>query len=50
MSAVGGRLLREKFFQNVFEELQADDGIEGILASLDNLILIAVATAERFSD
>ena len=50
MSAMGGRLLWEKFFENVFEELQAGDGIEGILASLDNLILIAVATAKRFSD
>ena len=37
-------------FQNVFEELQAGDGIQEILAFSDNSILIAIATAERFRD
>ena len=32
------------------EELEAGDGIEGILAFLYNNILIAIATAERFRD
>ena len=43
----GGHLLRE---QILFEELQAGDGIEGILAFLDNNILIAIARAKRFRD
>ena len=38
----GGRLLRGQVF---FEEFQAVDGIEGILAFLDNNMLIAIATA-----
>ena len=41
---LGGRLLREQIF---FQELQAGDGIERILAYLDNNILIAIPTAER---
>ena len=45
-----GLLLRGKIFQNVFEELQAGDGIEGIFAFLDNNVLIVTATAERFRD
>ena len=40
-------MLRGQIFQNVFEELQADDSIEGILAFLDNNILIATAIVER---
>ena len=46
----GGHLLRGQTFQNVFEEFQASNGIEGILAFLDNNILIAIATAEWFKD
>ena len=38
-------LLREQIFQNVFEELQAGDGIEGILGFLHS-----TATAELFRD
>ena len=44
----GSHLLRRQIFQNVFEELQAGDGIEIILAFLENNILMAIATAERF--
>ena len=44
---LGGRLLREQIF---FQGLQAGDGIERILAYLDNNILIAIPTAERFRD
>ena len=36
--------------QIFFEEIQAGDGIEGILAFLGNNMLIAIATAERFKD
>ena len=33
-----------------FEELQAVDGIGAVLAFLDNNMLIAIATANRFRD
>ena len=36
--------------QIFFEELEAGDSIEGILAVLDNNMLIAIASAERFRD
>ena len=36
--------------QIFFEELQAGDGIEESLVFLDNNMLIAIATAERFRD
>ena len=40
----GGGLLRGQ------KELQAGNGIERILAFLDNNILIAISTAKRFRD
>ena len=49
LTMMGGCLLRGQLFQNVFEELQAGDGIEGIVI-LDNNILIATATTEQFRD
>ena len=36
--------------QIFFKELEAGDSIEGILAVLDNNMLIAIASAERFRD
>ena len=36
--------------QIFFEDIQAGDGIEGILAFLGNNMLIAIASAERFKD
>ena len=39
-----GRLLRRQIFRTVFEEPQADDGIERILTFLDNSILTAITT------
>ena len=36
--------------RQIFEELQAGDGIEGILTFLDNNILMTIATTERFRD
>ena len=36
--------------QIFFEDLQAGDGIEGILAFLDNNILTAIETAEKFRE
>ena len=39
---VGGRLLRGQTFLNFFEELQAGHGMEGVLAFLDNNILIRI--------
>ena len=42
----GCRLLRGQIFQNIFEELQAGEGTEGILAFLDSKILTTIATAE----
>ena len=47
MSFTGGHLHRGQIF---FQELEAGDGIEGILAFLDNNMLIAIATPERFRD
>ena len=44
----GGVVVYWGIFQWFFEELQAGDVIEGILAFLDKNILIAIATAERF--
>ena len=49
LTMTGVCLLRGQIFQNVFEELQAGDGIEGIVI-LDNNILIATATTEQFRD
>ena len=42
-----GRLMRGQTFQNVFEDHQAGDGIEGILTFLDNNGMIAIATAKH---
>ena len=39
-----------QILQNVFEELQAGNGIEGIFAFLDKNLVIAIAIAERFRD
>lgn len=41
-----GWLFTEGIDQNVFEELQAGDGIEGILTFLDNDILLEMVTAK----
>ena len=43
----GGPLLRGQIF---FEELLPGNGIEGILAFLDNNMLRAIATAKQFRD
>ena len=43
----GGGLLRGHIF---FDELQAGDGIEGILAFLDNNMLKVISTTKRFRD
>ena len=39
-----------QILQNVFEELQAGNGIEGIFAFLDKNVVIVIAIAERFRD
>ena len=48
MLTIAGRLFTEG--QIFFKELEAGDSIEGILAVLDNNMLIAIASAERFRD
>ena len=43
-------ILKGQIFQNIFEELQTGDGIEGILAFLHNNIITVIATDEQFRD
>ena len=47
-SAIAGWSFTEE--ADLFEELQAVDGIEVISAFLDNNMLIAITTVERFRD
>ena len=42
--------IRGQIFQNVFENHQGGDNIEGILSFLDSNALIAIAKSKQFRD